>query len=105
MKNENTMILEVAILNVKPGRAEKFENDFQIASQYISSIEGYVKHSLKKCIEVDSQYILLVQWVSVEAHEVGFRQSSQYQKWKALLHDYYDPFPQVLHYEDLKIEI
>ena len=42
------MILEVAILNVKQDRAEKFENDFQIASQYISSIEGYVKHSLKK---------------------------------------------------------
>lgn len=95
------MILEVAILNVKLGRAEKFENDFQIASQYISSIDGYIKHSLKKCIEVDNQYILLVQWVSVEAHEVGFRQSPQYQKWKALLHDYYDPFPQVLHYEEI----
>lgn len=99
------MILEVAILNVKKGRAKKFENDFQIASQYISSIEGYVKHSLKKCIEIESKYILLVEWVSVEAHEIGFRQSLQYQKWKALLHDYYDPFPQVLHYEDLKIEI
>lgn len=101
MKNEHTMILEVAILNVKPGRTEKFENDFQIASQYISSIEGYVKHSLKKCVEIDNQYILLVEWVSVETHEVGFRQSPQYQKWKALLHGYYDPFPQVLHYEDI----
>lgn len=96
------MILEVAILNVKPGSAAKFEEDFQTASQYISSIEGYVKHSLKKCMEVENQYILLVEWVSVEAHEVGFRQSPQYQKWKALLHDYYDPFPQVLHYEDVK---
>ena len=95
------MILEVAILNVKPGGTEKFENDFQIASQYISSIEGYVKHSLKKCVEIDNQYILFVEWVSVEAHEVGFRQSPQYQKWKALLHGYYYPFPQVLHYEDL----
>ena len=105
MKNGNAMILEVAILNVKPGRAKKFENDFLIASQYISSIEGYVKHSLKKCIEVDSQYILLVEWVAVEAYEIRFRQSPQYQKWKALLHDYYDPFPQVLRYEDLQIEV
>lgn len=99
------MILEVAILNVKPGRIQQFEKDFQIAAQYISSIERYVKHSLKKCIEVDNQYILLVEWVSVEAHKIGFRQSSQYQKWKALLHNYYDPFPQVLHYEDLSKEI
>ncbi len=94
------MILEEAILNVKLGRAEKFETDFQIASQYISSIDGYIKHSSKKFIEVNNKYILLVQWVSVEAHEVGFWQSPQYQKWKALLHDYYGPFPQVLHYEE-----
>lgn len=92
------MILEVAILNVKNGRATQFEKDFQQASQYISAIEGYIKHELKKCIEVDNQYILLVEWISVEAHEIGFRQSAQYQQWKALLHDYYDPFPQVLHY-------
>lgn len=98
------MILEVAILKVKPGRSKQFEVDFQIAEQYISSIKGYIKHSLKKCVEVDNQYILLVEWVSIEAHEVGFRKSPQYQKWKALLHDYYHPFPQVLHYEDLNRE-
>lgn len=45
-----------------------------------------------------------MEWVSLEAHEVLFRQSAQYQKWKELLHDYYDPFPQILHYEDIKME-
>lgn len=95
------MILEVAILNIKPDKADTFEKDFQIAGQYISSIEGYLEHSLNKCIEAENQYILLVEWTTVEAHEVGFRQSLQYQKWKALLHDYYDPFPQVLHYENV----
>src|SRR5690606_20431231 len=69
------MILEVAILNVKPGRSKMFEADFNVAVQYISSTEGYISHSLQKCIEVDNQYILLVEWTSVEAHEVGFRQS------------------------------
>ncbi|MGJ1430431.1 antibiotic biosynthesis monooxygenase family protein [Sphingobacterium spiritivorum] len=93
------MILEVAILNVKPGRSDQFETDFQTAGQYISSIEGYIKHTLKKCVEIENQYILLVEWASVKAHEIGFRQSAQYLKWKELLHDYYDPFPQVLHYE------
>ncbi|MFD2555470.1 antibiotic biosynthesis monooxygenase family protein [Sphingobacterium tabacisoli] len=95
------MILEVAVLNVKSGRTQDFEKDFQIATQYISSIEGYLKHSLQKCIEFENQYLLLVEWTSVEAHEVGFRQSPQYQQWKALLHDYYNPFPQVLHYESI----
>lgn len=99
------MVLEVAILNVKSGTIVQFEKDFQTAVQYISSIDGYLGHSLKKCLEVDNQYILLVEWVSVDAHEIGFRQSAQYKKWKALLHGYYDPFPKVLHYEDLSKSI
>ena len=29
---------------------------------------------------------------------MGFRQSPQYQRWRELLHHFYDPFPTVLHY-------
>ena len=35
---------------------------------------------------------------SLEAHTVGFRQSPAYQRWRALLHPFYDPFPTVEHY-------
>lgn len=93
------MILEVAILNVKEGQEKQFERDFMIAGQYISTIKGYIRHSLRKCLEQDNKYILLVDWESLEAHTVGFRESAQYLEWKRLLHDYYDPFPVVEHYE------
>ena len=93
------MILEVAILNIKHGLRGQFEKDFAKASQFISSIDGYLGHTLRKCIEVEDKYILLVDWKDVESHEIGFRKSDVYQKWKALLHDYYDPFPIVEHYE------
>ena len=93
------MILEVAILNVKNELQENFEKDFKIASQYISSIKGYKGHSLRKCMENENQYILLVEWENIQNHEVDFRQSDAYLKWKELLHDYYEPFPIVEHYE------
>ena len=93
------MILEVAILNVKPGQEKQFEIDFATAGQFISSIKGYVKHSLGHCIEQKNKYILLVDWENLEDHTVGFRQSTQYLEWKKLLHHYYDPFPTVEHYE------
>ncbi|MEJ7691554.1 antibiotic biosynthesis monooxygenase [Daejeonella sp.] len=95
------MILEVAILNVIPGKEKQFELDFKIAGQYISSIEGYVRHSLRKCVEQENRYILLVDWKTIEDHTIGFRQSSQYLKWKELLHHYYDPFPVVEHFETI----
>jgi len=93
------MILEVAVLHVKQGLQNKFEQDFTLASKYISSISGYKGHTLRKCVEHENQYILLVDWEDIESHEIGFRKSDVYIKWKELLHDYYDPFPTVEHYE------
>lgn len=93
------MILEVATLYVLQGRETQFEKDFATAGQYISSIQGYIRHSLRKCLQQANKYLLLVEWESVEAHAVGFRQSVQYQQWKELLHHYYDPFPVVEYYE------
>lgn len=95
------MILEVAIISVKNGQEQNFEKDFLTAGQFISSIKGYVKHSLQKCLEQKNKYILLVEWENLEDHIIGFRQSAQYLEWKKLLHDYYDPFPTVEHYEKI----
>ena len=93
------MVLEVAILNIKKGMSEDFEQCFVRASSIIASMKGYLSHQLKKCIEVESQYILLVNWETLEDHETGFRKSPQYQEWKKLLHHYYKPFPKVFHYK------
>ena len=92
------MVLEVAILNVVPGRSDEFESAFAKAQHIISSMPGYLSHELRSCLEVENRYILLVQWESVEAHMEGFRGSPQYAEWKALLHHFYDPFPEVHHY-------
>lgn len=92
------MILEVAILNVKPNQEAAFERDFAAASVYISGVAGYVYHELQRCVERRSRYILLAHWQTLEAHTEGFRRSPQYLEWKKLLHHYYEPFPTVEHY-------
>ncbi|STQ91117.1 heme-degrading monooxygenase HmoA [Iodobacter fluviatilis] len=92
-------MLEVAILNVIPGKEAEFETAFRRASAIISSMNGYISHQLQRCVENSSRYILLVNWQTLEAHTVGFRGSPQYQEWKQLLHHFYNPFPTVEHYE------
>ena len=92
------MILEVAILKIKAQQNRQFEAAFKQAVPVIKSSKGYIRHELRPCIEQRDQYILLVYWESLEAHEIGFRQSPAYQDWKALLHHFYDPFPVVEHY-------
>lgn len=95
------MILESAILDVKPGQGPAFEAAFAQAQRIISASPGYLSHELQRCIEKPDRYLLLVHWRTLEDHTVGFRQSAPYQEWKALLHHFYDPFPTVEHYQAL----
>lgn len=95
------MILEVARLDVKPDQTAAFEAAFGEAAPIIASMRGYLGHELQRCIETSNRYILLVRWERLEDHTVGFRQSPEYQEWKRLLHHFYDPFPDVEHYEAL----
>ncbi len=95
------MILEVAPLHVKAGQGNAFEAAFREAQKIISAMPGYISHELQRCIERPGEYILLVRWQTLEAHEVGFRKSPQYQEWRRLLHHFYEPFPVVSHYEDV----
>lgn len=97
------MILEVATLRVRPGQRTEFEAAFRQAQRVISASPGYVSHELQHCLEQDGDYVLLVRWLTLADHEVGFRQSAPYQEWKRLLHHFYDPFPTVLHYAAVEL--
>ena len=92
------MVLEVAVLDVKPGQSQDFEAAFGQAQRIIASMKGYVSHELQKCIEKPDRYNLLVNWQTLEDHTQGFRGSAAYQEWRRLLHHFYDPFPEVEHY-------
>jgi heme-degrading monooxygenase HmoA len=92
------MVLEVAILNVRPGQSRAFEDAFREAQQLIASMPGYERHELRRCLETPDRYLLLVWWDSLESHTEGFRKSPEYGRWRELLHHFYDPFPEVEHY-------
>ena len=95
------MILEHAILPVTPGREADFEAALAEAVPIISSIPGFIDLQVSRSIETPNEYLLLVHWQSVEAHEVGFRGSSEYVRWRELLHGFYEPFPVVEHFAEV----
>jgi heme-degrading monooxygenase HmoA len=95
------MILEHALLPVKPGREEEFVAAFGEAKQIISSMQGFRSLTLSRCQERPATFLLLVEWETLEDHTVGFRGSADYQEWRRLLHDFYDPFPLVEHFDEV----
>ncbi|CCF63213.1 antibiotic biosynthesis monooxygenase [Nocardia cyriacigeorgica] len=92
------MITEHALLTVLPGREAEFETAFGQARAIIAAMPGFRELTLSRSIEAPGTYLLLVGWDRLEDHTVGFRQSPEYQRWKALLHHFYDPFPDVTHF-------
>lgn len=97
------MIVEHALLPVTPGLESQFEEAFASARHLIASMPGFRSLTLSRGIESPSSYLLLVSWDSVEAHEVGFRGSPEYQEWRRMLHHFYEPFPVVEHYRELVV--
>ncbi|MBI1386043.1 MAG: antibiotic biosynthesis monooxygenase [Rhizobiales bacterium] len=94
------MILEHAILDVAPERAAAYEAALAEALPLIAATPGFLGLDIHRCIETPGRYLLLVRWESVDAHEVGFRGSERYERWRALLHPFYEGGrPLVQHYE------
>ncbi|MDB5310148.1 MAG: Antibiotic biosynthesis monooxygenase [Gemmataceae bacterium] len=93
------MILEVVIVDVRPGSETTFETAFAEARPLIAATDGFRGLELQRCLEKTSRYVLLVRWRCLADHTEGFRGSSRYLRWKELLHHFYDPFPTVEHYE------
>jgi heme-degrading monooxygenase HmoA len=64
----------------------------------ISASPGFLGIDVRRNLKDANQFLLLVRWNRVEDHTEGFRKSDRYLKWKALLHNFYDPFPTVEHF-------
>lgn len=95
------MVLEHAVLDVIPGEEASFESAFAEAKAIISSMPGFRSLRLERSVETTNRYLLLVEWSRFEDHTEGFRGSDEYQRWRALLHHFYDPFPAVEHYRSV----
>ncbi|WP_330253937.1 antibiotic biosynthesis monooxygenase [Nocardia sp. NBC_00565] len=104
------MIIEHALLPVRPDRADEFEaafaearptisSDLQAVATAIASMPGFRSLSLSRCLETPDTYLLLVGWERLADHVDGFRGSAGYQRWQQLLHHFYDPFPDVHHFQ------
>jgi heme-degrading monooxygenase HmoA len=93
------MILEVAMLSVHAGQESAFEAAMLKAAPVIAGSPGYLGHELRRCVETPGRYLLLVQWETLEAHTVGFRQSPAFAEWREIIGGFFAAAPVVEHYE------
>jgi heme-degrading monooxygenase HmoA len=91
------MITELAEIVVKDGTAQQFEAAVASAAPLFKRARGCRSMRLERGIEHPDTYLLVVEWETLEDHEVHFRQSADFQEWRRLVGDYFAAPPKVVH--------
>ncbi len=92
------MILEHALIDVRPGSQAEFEAAVTRARDVISAAPGFRTFALHRGVESPDRYLLLVGWETLEDHTVGFRGSPAFAEWRSLIGPFFDGQPEVDHY-------
>ncbi len=91
------MVLEHALITVRPGTEQLFEEALGRARAIIAASPGFVSLALHRGIETPDRYLLLVEWETLEDHTVGFRESEAFGRWRALIGPFFESPPVVDH--------
>lgn len=92
------MILEVASLTITPGEQDAFERAFTKAERLFQDAPGYLSHELRRSVENEHRYALLIEWRRLEDHTLGFLKSNAFERLRELLQGYLQCAPEVEHF-------
>jgi heme-degrading monooxygenase HmoA len=94
------MITEIADFTVKPEEQAAFAQALAHGvATVLSKADGYLGHDILTSQESPSRAVLLVRWATLEAHTVGFRQSTAFAAWRAIIGPYFTQPPVVEHFD------
>lgn len=91
------MIQEIARILVTPGHEAEFEAGVAQAKPLFLRAKGCHGLALHRSVEQPQQYTLVVDWDTVDNHMVDFRESADFQAWRALVGPHFAQAPQVHH--------
>ncbi len=91
------MITEMAELLIKAGTDQQFESAVALAAPLFKRARGCRSMRVERGIEHPDTYLLVVEWDTLEDHEVHFRQSADFQEWRRLVGEYFSAPPKVVH--------
>lgn len=92
------MIMETAYITVSPGRADEFEEVLKSALDIVREAEGFIDVHVHRGIERPDVVMLAIAWESLEAHTVGFRESSRFTAWRTAISPFFAEPPKVEHW-------
>lgn len=87
----------MARIAVADGAQAAFEAAVTAARPLFLAAPGCQGVELHKVVEAPNQYLLVVQWETVEHHTIVFRGSDAYARWRELVGPHFAGPPEVWH--------
>ena len=79
-------------------RRTMFESAYAAAKVWLEASLHCLAYELTRCSEDESQYILRIEWDSVEGHLQGFRRSAEFQRFFASIRPFVAEIAEMRHY-------
>ncbi|HYN93692.1 MAG TPA: antibiotic biosynthesis monooxygenase family protein [Pilimelia sp.] len=95
------MVLEVALIDIAPGREDEFAAAYAKGHPILAETPGCRSVRMTRGIESPQRFVLLVEWDTVEDHEENFRATDRFTRWRELIGPYFAAPPQVEHFTDV----
>jgi heme-degrading monooxygenase HmoA len=95
------MVLEVALIDVTPGTEDAFVTAYQSVVHLVAGTPGCRTVRMTRGVETPTRFVLLIEWDSVEAHELNFRQTERFTQWRAAIGPHFAGPPHVEHFLDV----
>ncbi|MDB5824962.1 MAG: antibiotic biosynthesis monooxygenase [Herminiimonas sp.] len=93
------MIIELAELRIQPGQQAAFDAAIvRGVTEVISRAKGFCGYKVNKGIESPERYLLMIYWETLENHTIDFRQSPDFQQWRAIVGPFFAAPPAVEHF-------
>ena len=95
------MVTEIADIRVLADRQEEFADAVREGLRFVSDTPGFRSARLTRSVETPARFVLIIEWDSLEAHTVGFRESENFGRWRGVVGPFFDGAPTVEHVDEL----
>ncbi|WP_426110526.1 putative quinol monooxygenase [Massilia sp. PWRC2] len=83
---------------IAPEDAPAFLAAYATAADVLRASSFCLDFELARCVEDDRNFILRIEWPSIEAHLDGFRKSPDFARFLAAIRPYIDRIDEMRHY-------
>ena len=93
------MTTEIIRYHVEPARAAEFEQSYRQAEPILQGSPHCLGYRLLRGHEEPENWIIVIEWDSVEGHEQGFRKEPSFREFFQLVGPFIPQIQEMKHYE------